>query len=92
VRLLIVPPPVRETDSPEPGGCRDPACGCRHVQCRQAVVKPLRDVRLDAVVAHRYPCPRCGTTLRVYPVGVSHDQTSARLKGLAVMFSALGMS
>ena len=31
-------------------------------------------------------------TLRVYPVGVSHDQTSARLKGVAVMFSVLGMS
>ena len=31
----------------------------------------------------------CGRTFRVYPEGVSHDQTSARLKGVAVMFSAL---
>jgi hypothetical protein len=44
------------------------------------------------VVAHRYRCVRCGRTFRVYPVGVSHDQTSARLKGVAVMFYVLGMS
>jgi hypothetical protein len=35
---------------------------------------------------------RCGRTFRVYPHGVSHDQTSARLKGVAVMFYVLGMS
>ena len=50
----------------------------------------MRDLRLDAVIAHRYQCPRCGRTFRVYPAGISHDQTSARLKGLAVMFYALG--
>src|SRR4029450_13402373 len=42
--------------------------------------------------AQRYRCGRCGRTFRVYPVGVSHDQTSARLKGGAVMFYVLGMS
>ena len=52
----------------------------------------MRDLRLTAVVAHRYQGPRCGRTFRVYPTGISHDQTSARLKGLAVMFYALGMS
>ena len=40
----------------------------------------------------RYRCVRCGRTFRLYPHGVSHDQTSARLKGVAVMFSVLGMS
>ena len=44
------------------------------------------------VVAQRYRCVRCGRTFRVYPAGVSHDQTSARLKGVAVMFYVLGMS
>jgi len=43
-------------------------------------------------VARRYRCVRCGRTFRVYPEGVSHDQTSARRKGVAVMFSVLGMS
>jgi hypothetical protein len=35
---------------------------------------------------------RGGRTFRVYPQGVSHHQTSARLKGVAVMFYVLGMS
>jgi hypothetical protein len=77
---------------PEPAGCPDAGCGSRHVQFRQAVKKPLRDPFVDEVVAHRYQCPRCGRTFRIYPVGVSHDQTSARLKGLAVLFYVLGMS
>ena len=47
---------------------------------------------MHEVLAHRYRCVRCGRTFRVYPVGVSHDQTSARLKGVAVMFYVLGMS
>jgi hypothetical protein len=92
MRLHLIPPPVRPTEYPAPGSCPNPACGSRHVQFRQAVPKPVRDLHIDAVIAHRYQCPRCGRTFRVYPVGISHDQTSARLKGLAVMFYALGMS
>ena len=92
MRLQIVPPPVRPTEYPAPGGCPYPGCGSPHVQFRQAVPKPVRDLRITAVIAHRYQCPRCGRTFRVYPTGISPDQTSARLKGLAVMFYALGMS
>jgi transposase-like protein len=62
------------------------------VQHWQAVPKPLRDTQFSQVVAQRYRCVRCGRTFRVYPTGVTHDQTSARLKGVAVMFSVLGMS
>jgi hypothetical protein len=92
MRLLVIPPPVQPEVYPEPDGCPAPGCGSRHVQFRQAVRKPLRDPFVPEVVAHRYQCPRCGHTFRVYPVGVSHDQTSARLKGLAVLFYVLGMS
>jgi hypothetical protein len=92
MRLLVIPPPVHPAIYPKPEGCPSPGCGSRHVQFRQAVPKPLRDTQLREVVAHRYVCPRCGRTFRVYPVGVSHDQTSARLKGMAVLFYVLGMS
>ena len=92
MRLLVIPPPVQPDVFADPRGCPAPACGSRHVQFRQAVPKPLRDTQLSAVVAHRYQCARCGRTFRVYPVGVSHDQTSARLKGMAVLFYVLGMS
>ena len=92
MRLLVIPPPVQPEVYPEPEGCPYADCGSCHVQFRQAVRKPLRDTPLHEVVAHRYQCARCGRTFRAYPVGVSHDQTSARLKGLAVLFYVLGMS
>jgi transposase-like protein len=92
MRLLVIPPPVQPDVYPDPTGCPYPACGSRHVQFRQAATKPLRDPFVGEVIAHRYQCPRCGRTFRLYPVGVSHDQTSARLKGLAVLFYVLGMS
>src|SRR5262249_19053804 len=48
--------------------------------------------KLEAVVAHRYGCARCGRTFRVYPAGVSHAQTSTRLRGLGVLLYLLGLS
>ena len=92
MRLKLIPPPVQPEVYPEVDGCPAAGCGGRHVRLRQAVAKPLRDTVLTEVVARRYQCLRCGRTFRVYPVGVSHDQASARLKGVAVMFYVLGMS
>lgn len=92
MRLTLILPPVRSEVYAEVGGCPHAGCGGRHVQRWQAVPKPLRDTQLSEVVAHRNRCVRCGRTFRVYPEGVSHDQTSARLKGVAVMFYVLGMS
>jgi hypothetical protein len=56
------------------------------------VPKPLRDTEVPHVIAQRVRCVRCGRTFRVYPIGVSYDQTWARLKGVAVMCYGLGMS
>ena len=92
MRLLVIPPPVQPEVFPDPSGCPAAGCGSPHVAFRQAVRKPLRDTQLPEVVAHRYQCARCRRTFRHYPVGVSHDQTSARLKGMAVLFYVLGMS
>lgn len=92
MRLSLLLPAVQPAVYPAIDGCPAAECGGRHVQHWQAVPKPLRDTQLHEVVAHRYRCVRCGRTFRVYPVGVNHDQTSARLKGVAVMFYVLGMS
>jgi transposase-like protein len=92
MRLSLILPPVQPAVYPDVTECPDAGCGGRHVQHWQAVPKPLRDTQLNQVVAQRYRCVRCGRTFRVYPQGVSHDQTSARLKGVAVMFYVLGMS
>jgi hypothetical protein len=80
MRLSLILPPVEPAVYPAATAC--PAgCGGRALQPWQDVPKPVRDTQVDKVVAHRYRCVRCGRTFRVYPVGVSHDQTSARLIG-----------
>jgi Transposase, Mutator family len=92
MRLSLILPAVHPQDYAAVEACPYAGCGGRHFQHWQAVPKPLRDTQLDEVLAQRYRCVRCGRTFRVYPAGVSHDQTSARLKGVAVMFYVLGMS
>ncbi len=92
MRLSLILPPVQPEVYPEVAGCPYAGCGGRHLQHWQTVAKPLRDTQLCEVLAQRYRCVRCGRTFRVYPSGVSHDQTSARLKGVAVMLYVLGMS
>jgi hypothetical protein len=54
--------------------------------------KPLRDTKLDRVVAYRQKCLACGRTHRVYPQGVSKAQQSGRLKSLSVLLYILGIS
>ena len=92
MRLSLLLPPVHPEVYPDVTGCPYAGCGGCHLQHWQAVPKPLRDTQLHHVIAQRYRCVRCGRTFRVYPAGVSPDQTSARLKGVAVMFYVLGMS
>jgi hypothetical protein len=92
MRLTLILPPVQPEVYPAVVGCPYAGCGSQHCQHWQAVAKPLRDTVFTEVMAQRYRCVRCGRTFRVYPQGGSHDQTSVRLKGVAVLFYVLGMS
>jgi hypothetical protein len=92
MRLNLLLPRVEPDVYPEPTVCPNPPCGGQHFQLRQEVPKPLRDSLLKEVTARRYECLRCGQTFRVYPKGVSADQTSDRLKGLGVLFYIMGLS
>jgi transposase-like protein len=91
MRLKLLLPNVEPERFAEPSECAY-GCGGKHFHLRQEVAKPLRDTQLSQVTARRYDCLRCGRTFRVYPQGVSADQTSQRLKGLAVMFYIMGLS
>lgn len=92
MRLKLVLPPVRPDVYEEPMVCPYKGCGGTRFRMRQEWPKQLRDTLLPAVVARRYECLHCGHTFRVYPSGVSKAQTSARLRGLGVLFYVLGMS
>ena len=72
--------------------CPQDDCEGRHFRLHQEVAKPLKDMAYQKVKAYRYQCLRCGCTFRVYPQGVTHAQTSQRLKGLGVMLYLLGLS
>ena len=92
MRLQLLLPKVDPDVFQEPALCPNEKCGGRVFTLRQEVVKPVRDTVYSEVTARRYECLRCGQTFRVYPQGISSDQTSARLKGLGVLFYIMGLS
>ena len=92
MRLKLLLPRVEPNVFQEPSHCPDAKCGGQQFYLRQAVPKPVRDTVYKEVTARRYECLRCGQTFRVYPLGINHDQTSQRLRGLAVLFYIMGLS
>jgi transposase-like protein len=92
MRLHLLLPKVDPKAIPVPSKCAYADCTSQQVQWHQPVNKALRDTVHQQVQVHRYRCLTCGRTFRVYPPGVSHAQSSDRVKGLAVMLYLLGLS
>ena len=92
MRLHMILPRVEPTQYNVPTVCPNPSCRSKHLVLHQTVVKPVKDTGYRAVSARRYRCLRCGHTFRAYPQGVTHDQTSQRVKGLGVFLYLLGLS
>ena len=88
VRFLL--PEVKSFPEGRPSHC--PYCSGVLFQRHGSVQKPVKDLRIRKVTAIRYLCAECGRTFRHYPEGVdSHDQ-SQRLRALAALLWALGLS
>jgi transposase-like protein len=92
MRLELILPRVEPTEFKMPVVCPHKGCQGRHFEHHQEVDKLLKDMKYEAVFAHRYRCLRCKRTFRVYPQGVTKAQTSQRVKGLGVMLYLLGLS
>ena len=92
MRLQLLLPRVVVTEFELPTECPYGKCHGRHFEPHQEVTKPVRDTMYETVPARRYRCLRCQRTFRVYPQGITHDHTSQRVKGLAVMLYLLGLS
>lgn len=92
MRLHMILPRVEPNRVVEPTTCPYAGCGGKHLELHQTVIKPVKDTKYQAVSAYRYRCLRCRRTFRVYPQGVTHDQTSQRVKGLGVFLYLLGLS
>ncbi len=81
MRLHLLLPKVDPQAIPVPSKCAYPDCTSIQVRLHQPVKKALRDTVHQQVEVHRYRCLKCGRTFRVYPPGVSHAQSSDRVKG-----------
>jgi transposase-like protein len=92
MRLHLILPRVEPTQITPPAQCPYPGCQGTHFRLHQEVAKSIQDSVYACVTAHRYQCLRCHRTFRVYPRGVTRDQKSQRVKGLAVLLYLLGLS
>lgn len=92
MRLQLILPRVEPTNMNVPSVCPYEDCQGRHFRHHQQVDKAVKDTRYASVSAERYACLRCQRTFRVYPQGVTGDQTSQRVKGLGVLLYLLGLS
>jgi transposase-like protein len=69
-----------------------PACGNSTWHSHGRPDKAIRDTRRAQVQSRRIQCTACGTTMRIYPIGVSQCKQSERLRGLTILLYLLGLS
>src|SRR5512136_1289893 len=88
--IVLKLPDVKAEADGRPEKC--PACGYDILQRWGGQTKQLRDPQIHEVVVYRYYCCRCRHTFRDYPEGVDQAQQSQRLRKLAGVCWALGLS
>lgn len=89
-RVRFVLPKVKTQPEGRPVNC--PYCRGSILQRHGLVRKPVRDLHIDQVEVMRYRCADCGRTFRHYPQGVDGHDQSQRLRALAALLWALGLS
>lgn len=88
--IVLKLPDVKIEPSGRPEKC--PSCGYDILERWGGHEKQLRDPHVKEVVVYRYYCCRCRHTFRDYPDGVDQAQQSQRLRKLAAICWALGLS
>lgn len=88
--IVIQLPEVKGHESNRPHKCRH--CQGQTFQRWGQHRKRIKDPKLKNVRVYRYRCTSCRRTFRHYPQGVSRAQQSARMKLLAAICWALGLS
>ena len=88
--IVLQLPAVNSTTEERPSHC--PYCRGETFQRWGQYRKPLKDPRVRAVAVYRYRCTHCQRTFRHYPAGVGRAQQSVRMKKLAVVCWAFGLS
>lgn len=89
-RVRFTVPQVKSHPDTRPSSC--PHCGSSYLHRHGSVTKPITDLHVSEVTVHRYRCCDCKRTFRHYPDGVDRHNQSLRLRGLAALSWALGLS
>ncbi len=89
-RVRFALPQVKLSPDTRPAACT--YCGSVYLNRHGLVTKRIRDLYVSEVTAHRYRCCDCGRTFRHYPQGVDQHDQSQRLRALAALSWALGLS
>ena len=89
-RVRFTLPQVKTFPVTQPSAC--PYCDSTYLNRHGPITKPIRDLYLSEVTAHKYRCCDCGRTFINYPRGVDRNDQSHRLRGLAALRWALGLS
>ena len=83
-------PQVETEPGKRPRTC--PYCSSYILQRWGRITKPIRDTHELEVEIHRYRCCDCGKTFRAYPEGVDRAERSQRMRQLAALAWAMGLS
>jgi transposase len=83
-------PQVETEPGARPRTC--PNCSSYILQRWGRITKPVRDTHELEVEIHRYRCCDCGKTFRAYPEGVDRAERSQRMRQLAALAWAMGLS
>jgi len=81
---------VKEKSAERPRACR--YCEASTLQGWGSTCKPVRDTQMRQLVIQRYHCTVCRRTFRYYPSGVDGGDQTVRLRQLAALAWALGLS
>ena len=88
--IVVLKLPEVKEEGGRPRRC--PVCKGETFQRWGGQVKQVRDPQVKQVVVYRYRCCGCRHTFRHYPAGVDQAQQSQRLRKLAAVCWALGLS
>ncbi len=89
-RVRFTLPQVKLFPDTRPSSC--PYCGSVYLSRHGLVTKRIKDLYVSEVTVQRYRCYDCGCTFRHYPQGVDRHDQSHRLRALAALSWALGLS
>lgn len=88
--LVLKLPTVKPNAEKRPRRC--PCCKGSTFQRWGGQFRRVRDPHLQHVLVYRYKCCQCGHTFRHYPEGIDQAQQTQRLRALAAIAWALGLS